>query len=111
MNQLEADGPSNSNNHHRYAFGIESDLKNSLFHVDGDQIIYPVGAHVVMARLETREMMFFGAGDNSTTKVRSVTALALSANKKLLAVSQKIDDGSCQVRHHHIYLVCTKPTP
>eukprot|EP00002_Diphylleia_rotans_P028089 TRINITY_DN5662_c0_g1_i1.p1 TRINITY_DN5662_c0_g1~~TRINITY_DN5662_c0_g1_i1.p1 ORF type:complete len:989 (+),score=210.63 TRINITY_DN5662_c0_g1_i1:224-3190(+) len=77
-----------------FAFGIQGRIRDNVFYLDEERILYPVGNHIVIFNVESREMTFLPDSD----KVKGFIAMAVSPNRKYLAVSEKlISDPIAQV--------------
>lgn len=84
----------------KFAFGINGNMRNSIFFLDDQRIIYPCGHNVVILTI----------GDDKTQEYipciegsEGITAMALSSNKSYLAVCERSEKALCC-----IYAVNTK---
>ncbi|KAF8279579.1 WD repeat domain 65 [Trypanosoma cruzi] len=68
----------------RHAFGIRPDVYGCLNWVEEGTLLYPVGKTVVVHNLDSNTQRFFDAGVHSS----GLTALAVSANKKFIAIAE-----------------------
>ncbi|RNC42307.1 WD repeat domain 65 [Trypanosoma cruzi] len=68
----------------RHAFGIRPDVYGCLNWVEEGTLLYPVGKTVVVHNLNSNTQRFFDAGVHSS----GLTALAVSANKKFIAIAE-----------------------
>ena len=78
----------------RFAFGIKGDLRNSLYFLDDQRIIYPWGHNVVILSI----------GDDKTQEYipciegsEGITAMALSHTKNYLAVCERSERAICSI--------------
>ena len=69
----------------RYSFGIKSDVKNNVFYHDEQTLIYPAGTNLVVYNIDQRTQKFLALGAGG----ESVTAMAISPNRRYAAVSEK----------------------
>lgn len=77
----------------RHYFGIKNDVSNCLQFVDDTTLVFPAGSNVVLQCLETRQQCFIAG----TTDTEGISAMTLSANRKLLAVAEKSERASISV--------------
>ncbi|KAG5475713.1 hypothetical protein LSCM4_04297 [Leishmania orientalis] len=68
----------------RYVFGTNHDGKNCLHWLDDGSLIYPVGKTIVLQQPKSCTQRFLEAAYHST----AVTAIAMSANKKFMAIAE-----------------------
>jgi len=69
-----------------YVFGIKSSIKNSLFFVDETTIVYPAGHNVVFGSLDQKAQRII----SGTPDTDGITAMALTPNKKQVAVAERL---------------------
>ena len=77
----------------RHIFGLRGDVKDNIHFVEESTIIYPVGHTVVSYNVETKVQRFTPGSPES----EGITALAVSPNKKFLAVAERADKGTISV--------------
>ncbi|KAL0032683.1 hypothetical protein WJX79_002789 [Trebouxia sp. C0005] len=77
----------------RHIFGLRGDVKDNIHFVEENTIIYPVGHTVVSYNVETKVQRFTPGSPES----EGITALAVSPNKKFLAVAERSDKGTISV--------------
>jgi len=77
----------------RHIFGLRGDVKDNIHFVEENTIIYPVGHTVVSYNVETKVQRFTPGSPES----EGITALAVSPNKKFLAVAERADKGTISV--------------
>ena len=68
----------------RYSLGVQADVKDNVHFVDEQTIVFPAGANVVFLNTETKEQKFVPIAE----KAVNITALALSPNKKYVAIAE-----------------------
>ncbi|RNF07350.1 WD repeat domain 65 [Trypanosoma conorhini] len=68
----------------RHAFGIRPDVYGCLSWVEEGTLLYPVGKTVAVHNLNSNTQRFFETGVHSS----GLTALAVSANKKFIAIAE-----------------------
>jgi cilia- and flagella-associated protein 57 len=71
----------------RYAFGIKKDVKDSVWWVDEQNVLFPVGHNVVLYNVETKAQRFIPA----TEKSEGITAIAVSPNRRYVAVAERAE--------------------
>mmetsp|Transcript_26004 Transcript_26004/g.85576 ORF Transcript_26004/g.85576 Transcript_26004/m.85576 type:complete len:1192 (-) Transcript_26004:44-3619(-) len=73
----------------RHYFGIKGDVREPVCYVDEQTVLYAVGHNVCIFNLEQRIQRFLPGTD----KTEEITALAVSPNKKFVAVAERHDEG------------------
>ncbi|CAM9162267.1 unnamed protein product [Pylaiella littoralis] len=68
---------------HGHLFGLKTDVKSNVHFVDEHLVVYPCGHSVVFLHVESRAQQLIGG-----TASAGVTALALTSNRRLLAVAE-----------------------
>lgn len=80
---------------HRHVFGLKSDVKSNVHFVDDHQIVYPAGHNTVLYLTDQKLQQRVFPGTEGS---EGITALALSPNKKFLAVCERCRDKAiCSV--------------
>ena len=82
---------------HRHIFGLKADVKDNIWFVDENLIVYPVGHNAVVYNCETRLQKFM----HGTEGTEGITALTLSPSKRFVAVAEKADQGIVNVFDLH----------
>ena len=77
----------------RFFFGIKGDVKNNVLFLDDKVVAYPCGHNVVIYYITEKIQRFIPGIEGS----QGITALALSANRKFLAVCEKGANAICTV--------------
>jgi WD40 repeat protein len=84
----------------KFAFGIKGDMRNNIFFLDDQRIIYPCGHNVVILTIgDDKYQDYIPCIEGS----EGITAMALSNNKSYLAVCERSERAICS-----IYAVNTK---
>eukprot|EP00668_Euglena_longa_P029544 GGOE01036896.1.p1 GENE.GGOE01036896.1~~GGOE01036896.1.p1 ORF type:complete len:1223 (+),score=435.55 GGOE01036896.1:45-3713(+) len=68
----------------RHAFGIKADVQDNIHYIDDATVVYPVGRSVVIYNTQSNSQKFI----NASEKTDAITALAVSPNKKYIAVAE-----------------------
>ena len=68
-----------------HVFGLKSDVKENVHYVDEQTVLYPAGSNIILYGIEQKTQRFIPISE----RVEGITALALSANKKCLAMAEK----------------------
>ncbi|KAJ4459588.1 putative flagellar associated protein [Paratrimastix pyriformis] len=71
-----------------HAFGIAPRVGDNIYFVDDDRVVYPVGRHIAILKLSTRTIQWIMEDKN-----RAITAMAISPDRKYLAVCETILEG------------------
>ena len=74
---------------HRHYFGVKGDVREPIAYVDEQTVLYPAGHNTCIFNLEQRIQRFLPGTD----KTEEITAIAVSPNKKFVAVAEKADKG------------------
>jgi WD40 repeat protein len=76
---------------HRHIFGLKGDVKNNIWYVDENVVVYPCGHNSVIYNTETREQHFIHGADSHTFVSEGITALSVTPNpnKRFLAVAER----------------------
>lgn len=80
----------------RFAFGIKGDLRNSLYFLDDQRVVYPCGHNVVILSIgddKTQEYIPCTEGSEG------ITAMALSHSKTHLAVCERSERAICTIHN------------
>jgi cilia- and flagella-associated protein 57 len=77
----------------RHAFGIKSDVYGCIHWLDENTVAYPVGRNVVMHNIHSNAQKFFMTSD----KAESISAIALSPNKKFIAIAESGEQPQIQI--------------
>lgn len=77
----------------KFMFGHKGDVRNNLHFLDNTTVCYPVGHNVVFYSIDDKSQNFLPGIEGS----EGITALALSANRKQLAVCEKSAKAICSV--------------
>lgn len=80
----------------RFAFGIKGDLRNSLYFLDDQRIIYPWGHNVVILSIgDDKNQEYIPCTEGS----EGITAMALSHSKTHLAVWERSERAICTIHN------------
>jgi WD40 repeat protein len=82
---------------HRHFFGVKGDVREPVAYVDEQTVLYPAGHNTCIFNLEQRIQRFLPGTD----KTEEITAIAVSPNKKFVAVAEKSDKGVITVFDLH----------
>ena len=74
----------------RIVFGLKGESKNNLQYTDDNTLVYPAGRNVIVYQTEQKNQRFI----SGTADTDGITALAVSANKKYVAVAERADKVS-----------------
>lgn len=75
------------------AFGFRIGVANSVLFKDEQTIIYPCGSNLVLYNLERKSQKFIPGLEKSN----GMTSMALSPNRRYVALAEKTDEGPCIV--------------
>ena len=71
----------------KFISGLKGDVKDNIFFLDDTQVVYPVGHNIVIYHLDEKTQKVFPCIEGT----EGITAMALSFNKKWLAVAEKCE--------------------
>eukprot|EP01006_Ploeotia_vitrea_P032137 TRINITY_DN64396_c0_g1_i1.p1 TRINITY_DN64396_c0_g1~~TRINITY_DN64396_c0_g1_i1.p1 ORF type:complete len:1185 (+),score=181.09 TRINITY_DN64396_c0_g1_i1:77-3631(+) len=77
----------------RHAFGTKADVKDNIHYIDDTTVAYPVGRNVVIYNTQANTQKFIPGGD----KTEAITAMALTPNKKYIAVAESGDNPAVAI--------------
>ncbi|RKO87723.1 WD40-repeat-containing domain protein [Blyttiomyces helicus] len=80
-----------------HAFGLKGDVGNNIAYLDEQTVIYPAGANTIIYNTESKVQRFIPVTD----KCEGITAMALSGNKRYVAVSERGERPVCNVYDTH----------
>ena len=76
-----------------HCFGAKAGIRDNVVHTSESVVAYPAGRHLCSYNTESREMSFIVQPEH----VESMTAMAVSHNRKYIAVCERLMDGGGQV--------------
>ena len=71
----------------KFISGLKSDVTNNIFFLDDNQVVYPAGHNIVLYHMEEKNQKTYPCIEGS----EGITAMALSENRRHLAVAEKTD--------------------
>ena len=71
----------------KFISGLKGDVTDNIFLLDDTQVVYPVGHNIVIYNMDVKQQKVFQCYDGT----EGITAMALSHQKKWLAVAEKCD--------------------
>jgi len=75
---------------HKHIFGLKADVKNNVHYLEENIVLYPAGHNVVIYNTDTKIQRFIHGSDVNLPSGRTeITALAVSPNKRYVAVAEK----------------------
>ena len=75
--------------------GIKGDVRDNIHFLDDQYIVYPVGHNIVIYNLDLKVQKVFECIEGT----EGITAMALSANKRWLAVAEKTEKTPVCIVH------------
>ena len=78
----------------KFAFGIKGDLRNNIFFLDDQRIVYPCGHNVVILSIGDDKTQEYIPGIEGS---EGITAMSLSHAKKYLAVCERSERAICSI--------------
>lgn len=72
----------------KYSFGLKGDVSGSVWYLDEQNVLYPSGANVVLFNVDQRQQRFLPCSPGGG----GITALAVSPNRRYVAVAEKRSD-------------------
>lgn len=78
----------------RHVFGLKSDVSCPLQFLDDSEVVYAAGHQLVVANIHRRQQRFIPATDrNGSQGLTTITAIALTDNRKFLAMAERSQAG------------------
>jgi hypothetical protein len=74
-------------------FGLKGDVQNSILFLDNSTVCYPCGHNIVIYSLDDKSQRYIPGIEGS----EGITALALSHNRKFLAVCEQATKAVCSI--------------
>ena len=74
-------------------FGIKGDVRDNIHYVDESTVLYPAGHQIILHHIETKTQRFI----QGSAEVEGITCVALSANRKYLAVAERAEKAQITV--------------
>ena len=74
-------------------FGAKSDVRENVHYVDESTVLYPAGHQIVLYHVESKTQRFIPCSADT----EGITALALSPNRKYLAVAERAEKAQIAV--------------
>lgn len=75
---------------HNHIFGLKSDVANNIHFVEDNQVLYPAGHNIIIYNLHTKTQRFIHGSDVNGLQGRTeITALAVSPNKRYVAIAER----------------------
>ncbi len=69
----------------KFSFGLKGDVANNVWYLDEQTVIYPSGANLVLFNVDQKLQKFIPC----TAGSEGITALAVSPNKRYVAMAEK----------------------
>ncbi len=69
----------------KFSFGLKGDVANNVWYLDEQTILYPSGANLVLFNVDLKQQKFIPC----TAGSEGMTALAVSPNKRYVAMAEK----------------------
>lgn len=77
----------------RFLFGLKGDVRNNIFFLEENVVLYPCGHNVVIFNIEDKSQKYISGIEGS----EGITALAVSQKKQFIAVCEKAEKAVCVV--------------
>jgi len=81
----------------RHVFGLKSDVSNNVWYLDEQTIVYPSGSNCILYNIDQRTQKFIPCSESS----HGMTALAVSPNKRYVAIAEKGEKPSITIYDLH----------
>eukprot|EP01137_Pigoraptor_chileana_P030193 Opistho-2@16440 len=82
---------------HRHVYGLKGDVKDNVCYLDEQNIIYPAGSNIILYNIDQRTQRFITATERS----EGITAMAVSPNRRYVAVAEKGEKASVAIYDLH----------
>ena len=81
----------------RHSFGLKSDVAENIWYLDEQTVVYPSGSNCILYNIDQRSQRFI----QGTEKSNGMTALAISPNRRYIAVAERTDKPIVSVYDLH----------
>jgi hypothetical protein len=81
----------------RCVFGLKGDVNANIHYVDETNVLYPAGSNAVIFNIETKLQKFIPGSEKS----EGMTAIAVSGNKRFVAIAERGDKANCSIYDIH----------
>ena len=81
----------------RHAFGLKGDVANNVTYIDEQTVALPVGRNTILYNIDQRTQRFIPGLDKSM----GMTALAVSPNRRYIAVAEKAEKATVAIYDLH----------
>lgn len=72
---------------------MKGDVRDNIHYVDESTVLYPAGHQIILYHIETKTQRFI----QGSAEVEGITCVALSANRKYLAVAERAEKAQITV--------------
>lgn len=80
-----------------FVFGLKSDVSDNICYLDEHNVIYPAGSSVVIYNIQQKTQRFIHGTEGS----QGFTALAVSPNRRYVAIAEKAERASVTIYDLH----------
>ena len=87
-----------------FLFGVKGDVKNNLFYLDDQRVLYPSGHNIIIYNIDDKKQTYISGKINILLIIsigvegsEGITALTVSQGKKYLAICEKAERAICTV--------------
>lgn len=91
--QKAAEGAQNISLAPKFLFGLKGDVKQNIFFINDQTVIYPCGHNIVVYNIDDRTQKYIPGIEGS----EGISAMALSPSKSFLAVAERAERAICSV--------------
>jgi WD40 repeat protein len=81
----------------RFLFGIKGDVRNNVFFLEDNRVLYPCGHNIIIYHTDEKTQKYIPGIEGS----EGISALAISPSKKFLAVAETAERAICCVYDLH----------
>ena len=81
----------------RHVFGLRADVANNVCYLDEQTIVYPSGSNCVLFNIDQKSQRFIPSSD----KGGNMTAMAVSPNRRYIALAEKGEKPSIAIYDLH----------
>ena len=85
-------------------FGVKGDVKNNLFYLDDQRVLYPSGHNIIIYNIDDKKQTYISGKIKILLIIsigvegsEGITALTVSQGKKYLAICEKAERAICTV--------------
>jgi len=90
----------------RHVFGLQREVTGNVAYYDEQTIVYPSGTNCVLYNIDQKQQKFILGSEKS----RTMTAMAMSQNRRYVAIAERGDKEKGELNKLFLHYVCDSAT-